>query len=115
MLFVSPVTWSHYYAELLLPVLLLTCVATGDVKGPLPRRSAIALISVMLLVAVLHEVFTTAQIHGAILLNGMIVFGSCCYWLWRTDRPVADDLRTEDQNRVFALHVVEMAPAVSRD
>jgi alpha-1,2-mannosyltransferase len=85
MLFVSPVTWSHYYAELLLPTLLLTCVATGLVMGPLPQKRAITLLSVMFMVAVIHEFSAAAQMHGALLLNGAIVFGSCCYWAWRTD------------------------------
>jgi alpha-1,2-mannosyltransferase len=86
MLFLSPVSWSHYYTVLLLPLLLLTGAAMRLVAAPFSSRAATRVLAAIFAIVVIHEISATAQVYGAFLAAGMIVFGSCWYWLWRS-RP----------------------------
>jgi hypothetical protein len=91
MLFVSPVSWSHYYALLLLPLLLLAGAATRLVEAPFSPRTAARVLAAIFAIVAIHEISPTAQVYGALLAAGIIIFISCWCWLWRSRQVFMHD------------------------
>lgn len=73
-----------YYVVLLLPLILLTGAAMRLVDAPFSSRAATHVLTAFFAIVVVHEISATAQVYGALLTAGMIVFVSCWYWLWRS-------------------------------
>ncbi len=81
MLVIAPVSWSHYFMLLIVPIAVVTAIAISDANRRTRRAAQIALITYALL-GLIGGINRTAQYYGPLCWGTMGLWGACLLAAW---------------------------------